>query len=53
MVALNEFVLDPELGERAAPIGLQEEATLVSVHDRLQEHRALELGFEPLHGRAI
>jgi hypothetical protein len=53
MVVLDEFVLDAELGQGAAPIGLEEEAALISVHDRLQEQGALELGFEPSHGRAI
>jgi hypothetical protein len=53
MVVLDEFVLDAELGQGATPIGLQEEAALVSVHDRLQEQGAIELGFEPLHGPAI
>jgi hypothetical protein len=53
MVVLNEFVHDTELGQGAPAVRLEEEATLVSVHDWLQEQGALELGFQPLHGRAI
>jgi hypothetical protein len=53
MVVLDEFVHDPELGQSALPVGLDEEPALVAVHDRLQKNRTFEPGGEPLHGRAI
>jgi hypothetical protein len=36
VIVLHELVLDPELGKDAPPVGLEEEAPLVAMYDRLE-----------------
>jgi hypothetical protein len=50
MVVLNELVGDPELGEEITPVGLEEEAAAVAMHDRFDQHGAVENGGQRTHG---
>src|SRR5918996_6585853 len=50
VVVLNPLVVDAELGEYVAAIGFLEEATLVAVHDGLEEDGSFQAGFQALHG---
>ena len=42
VVVLDEVVVDPQLGQHASAVGLQEEAALVAVHDGLEQQRAVQ-----------
>jgi len=50
VVVLHELVLDAQLGEQRAPVGLDEKPALVAVRLRTQEDGSLEPCRESLHG---
>ncbi len=53
MVVLDEVIVDSELRERALPVGLEEEATFITVDGRLEQQWSLEPGGESAHEQAI
>jgi hypothetical protein len=44
LVALDELVLDPQLSEHTAPIGLQEESALIAMNGWLEQDGAFQAG---------
>jgi hypothetical protein len=42
MVVLHELFADAQLGEDVATIGLEKEASLVTVYDRLEQDRPVK-----------
>lgn len=49
MVVLHEIVVEPEFGEHAPPIGLEEEPALVAMDDWREQDRAFESCRETAH----
>jgi hypothetical protein len=49
MVVLDHLLLDAELHERAAAVGLDEEAALVAEHLGFDDDGAVQPGLDPLH----
>jgi hypothetical protein len=43
MVVLYELEVDPQLSQRAPPVGLEKETTLVSVNNRFRQDRGSQV----------
>src|SRR3712207_8215168 len=52
VVVLHHLLVDPELHELAAAVGLDEEAPLVADHLRLDELRSFDPGLDQLETRS-